>query len=248
LGSTRSDRIENDAIRANHAMYDNVEARIVVYFHQMRGHLNARFLDTLRILREFGNGGTRYLEVGSNIGFATSIARRGGFDVHACELNDSCREASRAIFGFPVDRDFLEMDGVFDFIVMCDVLEHFPDPLAALEHAFRLLASGGILFVQLPNHEGVQARKAGLHWKFLCVPDHTFHFTRDSLSSLAARVGFEPVWSRTVGFIDEKPLWNILPGPIRRTILRHLNAFEPIGFVPEKGTRGTLLQMVLRKG
>jgi predicted SAM-dependent methyltransferase len=42
-------------------------------------------------------------------------------------------------------------DGSLDFVVANHVIEHTEDPIAALEHALRVLREGGILFLTLPD-------------------------------------------------------------------------------------------------
>ncbi|MEK7391301.1 MAG: class I SAM-dependent methyltransferase [Fibrobacterota bacterium] len=247
MGRTSSTHIEEVCSQANHSMYDSVEGRISIYFHRLHRHFIARFNETLRIVGEFSNGAKRYLEIGSNIGFTADLARKAGFQVSVCELNQKCREASTLIFDLEPHPDFFGVDGEFDILMMCDVLEHFPDPTKALRKAWELLAPGGILFVQLPNYASREASRSGANWKFFGVPDHVTHFTDGSLKGILRRNGFEPVWSRTVGFLEDKFWLRFLPSRIRRRFLAYADSFLFIGFIPAKGEEGPILQMIARK-
>jgi SAM-dependent methyltransferase len=81
------------------------------------------------------------------------------------------------------------VEGPFDVITMWHVLEHLPDPMAALERSHELLAPGGRLIVSVPNNDSWQARLGGDDWLHLDIPRHLFHFTPGSLSGLVERTG-----------------------------------------------------------
>ncbi len=67
--------------------------------------------------------------------------------------------------------------GTFDFVIVKDVFEHLLNPTALLLEAHRLLRSGGILVVNVPNHFFFWGRLRlllgkGLRWKTI-FGDHT---------------------------------------------------------------------------
>jgi 2-polyprenyl-3-methyl-5-hydroxy-6-metoxy-1,4-benzoquinol methylase len=78
----------------------------------------------------------------------------------------------------------------FDVITFWDVLEHLPDPVAALRQAFRFLRPGGLLLLRLPNFAGYTARRFGEDWYELALPYHLYHFTPASLTHLLEASGF----------------------------------------------------------
>jgi 2-polyprenyl-3-methyl-5-hydroxy-6-metoxy-1,4-benzoquinol methylase len=79
----------------------------------------------------------------------------------------------------------------FDVITFWDVLEHLPDPVAALRQAFRLLRPGGEVLVRLPNLAGYTARRFGEDWYGLSLPYHLYHFTPATLTRLLEASGFK---------------------------------------------------------
>lgn len=95
--------------------------------------------------------------------------------------------------------------GAFDALTFWHVLEHLPDPEAALARAAALLRPGGRLFISLPCIDSLQALLFRGHWYgFDDVPRHLHHFSGRSLNVLLAKTGFDVcqrlMFSRTVNF------------------------------------------------
>jgi SAM-dependent methyltransferase len=106
------------------------------------------------------------------------------------------------------------VDGPFDAITMWHVLEHLPEPLAALERAAELLAPGGRLVVSVPNNDSWQARLGGDDWLHLDIPRHIYHFTPGSLSQLVERAGFRV--ERIGHFYPEMEILGVLQTGLNR--------------------------------
>jgi SAM-dependent methyltransferase len=83
--------------------------------------------------------------------------------------------------------------GSFDLICMFHVLEHLPDPVAYLNAARGLLASGGRLVVQTPNLDCWQYRIFQDRWSGLDVPRHLYNFRRQDLLRMLEGCGFRAV-------------------------------------------------------
>jgi SAM-dependent methyltransferase len=75
----------------------------------------------------------------------------------------------------------------FDVILALHVIHHCIDPVAALGNLAGRLAPGGRLICEVPNHECLGARWAGLAWGHLDVPRQANVFTLRSLSRLIER-------------------------------------------------------------
>ncbi len=80
--------------------------------------------------------------------------------------------------------------GEFDIVLFVHVLEHLPDPLAALRRARSLLVAGGHVVVALPNAESLERRLFGAAWDGWDVPRHVHHFGPAALRGLLERAGF----------------------------------------------------------
>ncbi len=82
--------------------------------------------------------------------------------------------------------------GSFDVVTMWESLEHLHQPLDALRHARTLLASGGRLYVSVPNIEGLPFRWFGEAWTGLDLPRHLTHFSPATLRAMLDRAGLVP--------------------------------------------------------
>ena len=145
----------------------------------------------MRLLRGVARG--RLLDVGSGRGRFLAAAKAAGWEVVGIELEpEMAKELSRrfgidVVVGTAIDA---EAQGPFDVITMWHVLEHLPDPLAALMRASDSLRPEGMLIVSVPNYASAQARLGGDHWLHLDIPRHIYHFSPDPLSRLVERAGF----------------------------------------------------------
>jgi SAM-dependent methyltransferase len=82
----------------------------------------------------------------------------------------------------------------FDFINMGHVIEHFPDPIAALKFVGSLLKPSGVVYIETPNILGtVNARELSV-WYPTETPRHLFLFSPETLADLIQRSGL---------FVDE---------------------------------------------
>jgi SAM-dependent methyltransferase len=99
----------------------------------------------------------RVLDVGCNTGaFGEAVKEaRPGVEVWGVEPDAGAAERATAHLDRVMQGFFgpsLPLpESHFDAIVFNDVLEHMPDPWAALNHAAPLLAPGGVVLASLPN-------------------------------------------------------------------------------------------------
>lgn len=78
-----------------------------------------------------------------------------------------------------------EVPGTFDVITMIHVLEHIVDPVDVLTTLRGMLASGGLLLIEVPHHPANPFE--------LLIADHRSHFTADSLVRALSAAGYEIV-------------------------------------------------------
>jgi len=142
-----------------------------------------------------GSGRRRLLDVGCGFGGFVAAMRERGWDAEGVDLSPAV-VAAAANRGLPVRLGTLEglqvECGGYDAVTMFYVLEHLPDPLAALETAWRLLSGGGTILVRVPHTTPIVRLLApvGLGGALYDPPFHLFDFSPVVLQRLLRRAGF----------------------------------------------------------
>jgi SAM-dependent methyltransferase len=156
----------------------------------------ARILE--RIERHTAPG--RLADLGCWVGFLLAEARDRGWQVQGAEPSRFASAYARERLGLDVvtaTLDARELDGFrVDAIFLGDVIEHLPDPAAALQRIRSLLQPGGVLCLALPDAGSRIARVLGARW-WSVLPTHVQYFTRASLRRLIEANGFEVEWIGT---------------------------------------------------
>jgi SAM-dependent methyltransferase len=156
----------------------------------------------------------RLLDLGCWVGYLLSEARSRGWEVCGVEPSAFASAYARERLELPViqaDLFTAELpEGHFDAVVLGDVIEHLPDPAAALDRIARLLAPGGVLYMALPDAGSTVARWMGKRW-WSVIPTHVQHFTRASMDRLLRRSGYTPLEAVTAPktFSVRYYLWRI---------------------------------------
>ena len=166
--------------------------------------------------------GARLLDVGSAHGWFMAAAAAHGARVEGIEPEEAIAEISqlrdsvRTGF-FP---DVLSPDEMVDIITFNDVLEHLPDPAAAVESSFSHLVEGGLLSINIPNNRGFAFRIARLAarlgaggpydrlWQKGLQSPHLWYFNPDSLAELGAKFGFKIARIGHLPAITRAGLWH----------------------------------------
>ncbi|AFM13566.1 class I SAM-dependent methyltransferase [Turneriella parva] len=159
------------------------------------------------------NGPKHLLEVGCAAGHAVAyFAARGwqalGIDI-AHEMIEAGKSAGRPL----LEADFLQHDFAgqkFSLITHWATLEHLPQAEMFLQRMAKLLADGGRIYLSTCN-TGYFARRYGISWRYLNVPEHVFYFNHRSLQCLAKKCGLKVVraFSYGSGFTtrENAPWW-----------------------------------------
>ncbi|MFH0976428.1 MAG: class I SAM-dependent methyltransferase [Spirochaetota bacterium] len=146
----------------------------------------------------------RLLDIGCGNGKLLLLAENDGWNVKGIELSESLAGTITARYGIEVKvSDFLEympeQNQLFDIIVLRHVLEHLPDPVAAMKKIHSLLKPDGVSFLEFPDIEGCEQKikrllkKARFHKTIYYSeykPGHCNEFCRKSFEFLLMQTGF----------------------------------------------------------
>lgn len=87
----------------------------------------------------------------------------------------------------------------FDVVTAWDVLEHLPDLELHIEAVARLLSSGGLMFVTIPDADSIVARLSGSRWNMLLL-EHLWYFNSKNFEQFMTRYGFVKVEDGPIPF------------------------------------------------
>jgi ubiquinone/menaquinone biosynthesis C-methylase UbiE len=149
----------------------------------------------------------RWLDVGAGHGHFCCLARDFLPDTRfeGLDLSESIDHAvkrrwvDRGIRGlFPEVAPKLAAGGEsYDVVSMSHYLEHTLDPAAEIEAAARVLPTGGLLFIEVPDPESRLGRILGRAWLPWFQPQHLHFLSVKNIQRLLIERSFEPiVWHR----------------------------------------------------
>lgn len=148
-----------------------------VAFHHRHGR--GRLLDVGcnegRSLRLFSRNGFKELEGLEVNDMAAAVARKAGFTVHTCLIDDFVPQK------------------LYDVAILSNVLEHSLNPRKMLTDVRRTLAQGGQIWISCPNSQSWLRRWFGRSWINWHVPFHISHFSSETLRKLLTEAGYSQI-------------------------------------------------------
>ncbi len=149
----------------------------------------------LKEILEFTEAGGRFLDVGCGWGAFLLNARKKGFAPQGIELTRKCVQYANERLQIPVvDTQLIETDlpkTSLRVVTMNHVLEHLPEPRAALVKVWESLEAGGMFCGIVPNFASACSTTLGDHWYWLDPQYHYTHFTPATLRKLLESAGFQ---------------------------------------------------------
>jgi len=155
-----------------------------------------RFFSWEKNLRE-----KKLLEVGCAAGHAVAYFAERGWKSLGIDIAREMVAAGQHIGRNLLCADFLRHDfknQKFNLIAHWATLEHLPDAEAFLRKMAQHLEGDGRIYLSTCN-TGYFARRKGVAWRYLNVPEHVFYFNKKSLAQLAARCGLKIARSFSYG-------------------------------------------------
>lgn len=172
------------------------------YYEDDRGNLAAARSRRRWIEQSVDSG--RLLDVGCGFGHFLAVLDRDRWDARGIDLSPHVIGQARQRFDVRCEaRSLVDMPaewrGRYDVVTMWDVIEHLPDPAAALRTAASLLRPGGRLFLGTPDISAPVARLLGRRWHYIDPMQHLCLFSRKSLALLCEGAGLGVRRHRTFG-------------------------------------------------
>jgi len=195
------------------------------------------------ILRDLMPARSRVLDIGCGTGAVTlAVNRDKGNDVWGVEP-DPTRAAVARSRGINVacrtfDREFLDGCAPFDVIMLTDVLEHVAAPGEFLGLALDALKPGGIVLLSVPNVAHWTVRLGLLFGRFdyretgILDATHLRWFTKRTICDLCKNCGLDVLSVQQSAGTElseyrEALPWRVLPGGLRRPLVRRLARRAP---------------------
>jgi 2-polyprenyl-3-methyl-5-hydroxy-6-metoxy-1,4-benzoquinol methylase/predicted RNA-binding Zn-ribbon protein involved in translation (DUF1610 family) len=180
-----------------------------------------RFLDQRLafLLKQFKLEPKNWLEIGpGNGGMGELIERRGGYwlgveidDMMASRMQAASKNVVLADFSNINLPDLLSANAAtkngFDIVFFSQVLEHVKNPRAFLNNAYQALRPGGVIYVDVPNNDGLTAliRKVNNRaqgYGEIVPPHHMMAYGKKTLAGALKQQGFENVLSFACSYRD----------------------------------------------
>jgi SAM-dependent methyltransferase len=149
----------------------------------------------IRIIRRIlKNRENDILEIGAGSGLFLHLLKRRFFRVSDIEMSASGVKYAKENFDLDLEKCFFEdynTERKFDMILAFHVLEHFNDPVTAINKMKSLLKENGYLYLKIPRLDSWPAKIISKYWTGFDLPRHRTHFTKNGLVKLLSSQGFK---------------------------------------------------------
>jgi len=116
-----------------------------------------KFLYGLKIIEKFLKKKNKILDIGCGTGGFISLAHNRKWNVEGIEFNKYSSKLLKKK-GFIIHEDYLEnlrLKTKYNCITMWNLFEHLPNPKLMLKEVYKILESNGIIFMLIPNINGL---------------------------------------------------------------------------------------------
>ena len=175
---------------------DFLDARKIAGWLKYLATATPTFLDV-------GCGNGRYLKMLHKLGVPSE--KLYGVELSQREIDQVCAEGFNGLCGRIEDVVERLPQAGFDLIVILQVLEHVEDPALVVSHLAKLLRCGGVLIIETPNVEGLDAQIfKKRYWGGYHFPRHWNLFNKATLTRLVTTQGLKV---RACNFLPAHSFW-----------------------------------------
>lgn len=152
----------------------------------------------------------KILDVGCGGGFFLN-SLGDSWEKYGVEINDISAKFGRQNFGLNIKTDKLtdakfESD-YFDVVNIRGVIEHLPDPMAALKETYRILKKGGIVAINTPNIDSLCGKLYREKSRLVAPKYHIYYFSTRTISRMLAEAGFSIIKKSYFYFCTPYATW-----------------------------------------
>ncbi len=195
-------------------------ATLLTQSDELSAALSAIIDNRMKIFTEMLGGKPRHwLEIGPGSGLLSAIVARQGGTWRGCEIEPEMAKKMASGGLDVVHADFssvdpqqlfthevAEQDG-FDIVFLSQVLEHVRNPSRFLANARAALRPGGIIYIDVPNDDGLTAimrriNKWGSTYGEIVPPFHMIAYGQKTLHRALDRAGFDRITVKTSSYND----------------------------------------------
>jgi len=165
----------------------------------------------------------KLLDIGCGMGLFLWKAKKVGFDVEGIELSPFAAEFVRSKGITVRDKSIYEEtlpENHYDAISMKEVIEHLPDPKAALRNIYNSLKPGGVLFMTTGNYDCPERKLRGKDWFYFMPEGHIYVFSNKTMTNYLKEIGFSKIMVTNQGDL----LMNML---LSKKFIE-INSFKPL--------------------
>lgn len=197
---------------ANDYNYNNLDENIIHYYENARDYIETRQHKIFNFISvNFDKLSGAFLDIGSGIGYSLKVAKELGWQAVGVEPNFILEAYSRNVLKLNTVNGYLsedtmntikEMlpDGLADYILIDNVLEHIPEPVVFFQNALSLIKPGGLILVAIPPIDWLRLGLASIPYMrknstsaqinlFYDPEQHVNYFSRKAIRMLTKKVG-----------------------------------------------------------
>ena len=159
-------------------------------------YLTGRCLYWLQCLMTYALPPASVMEIGCGVGQMPYITKQAGYKQLGVELSPEVCTYARQTFDVDMHCGTFEtVEGVFDAILLFDLLEHMIDPIEFLQKLAKKATPNTILLIQTPCYSPAytyeQMKTDIPHFEWLMTADeHIWLFSREAVKAMLQQTGF----------------------------------------------------------
>lgn len=169
------------------------------------------FRKRFNLIKKYAKFPKKVLEIGSSNGvFLDLFEDSETWGVEPSNIVHSTKYKEHRIINKYFEKAKLP-ENYFDLVIMNHTLEHVKDAEKVLHKIYKLLKHDGILFIDVPNAGSLGSLILKDKWPYRLPDEHTYQFTKDSLSKKINEAGFKILhWESRSGLFEfDKPILEI---------------------------------------